>query len=122
MTKLKEINVVYVDDEIHNLNSFVATFRRDFNVFVANSASEGLEILKNNVVHVVITDQRMPGMSGLEFLTRVSEAYPDTTRVLVTGFTDVQVIANALSEGQIHYRIEKPWDAEKIRAIVVDLS
>lgn len=122
MTKLKEINVVYVDDEIHNLNSFVATFRRDFNVFVASSAAEGFKILKNYFVHIVITDQRMPGMSGVEFLTRVSEEYPATTRVLVTGFTDAQVITDALSNGQVHYRIEKPWDAEKIRAIIADVS
>lgn len=118
MPTSKTISVLYVDDEIHNLNSFKATFRKEFNVFTAGSAAEGLEILAKNSVHIVITDQRMPGMTGVDFLIAVLKQYPNAMRVLLTGFTDLTAVAEALSKGQVHYRMEKPWDEEQIRAVI----
>lgn len=118
MITLKPINVLYVDDEIHNLNSFKATFRKEFNVLIAGSAVEALEIMKKNALHIVITDQRMPGMTGVDFLIKVLERYPDVMRVLLTGFTELTAVAEALSKGQVHYRMEKPWDEEQIRVVI----
>jgi len=118
MATSKTITVLYVDDEVHNLNSFKATFRKEFNVHTGGSAVEGLEIMKKNPVHIVITDQRMPGMTGVDFLIRVLERYPDVMRVLLTGFTELTAVAEALSKGQVHYRMEKPWDEEQIRVVI----
>ena len=118
MATLKTISVLYVDDEIHNLNSFKATFRKEFNVFTASSPVEALEIMKVNPVHIVITDQRMPGMTGVDFLIKVLGRYPDVMRVLLTGFAELTAVVEALSKGQVHYRMEKPWDEEQIRAVI----
>lgn len=119
METSKTITVLYVDDEVHNLNSFKATFRKEFNVLTAGSATEALEIMKRNpVVHIVITDQRMPSITGVDFLIRVLEKYPDVMRVLLTGFTELTAVAEALSKGQVHYRMEKPWDEEQIRVVI----
>ncbi|SEJ12423.1 Response regulator receiver domain-containing protein [Dyadobacter sp. SG02] len=118
METLKTVTVLYVDDEIHNLNSFKATFRKEFNVLIAGSAIEALEIMKKNLVQIVITDQRMPGMTGVDFLIRVLEKYPEVMRVLLTGFSDLTAVADALSKGQVHYRMEKPWDEEQIRVVI----
>jgi YesN/AraC family two-component response regulator len=118
MANSKTTTVLYVDDEVHNLNSFKATFRKEFNVLTARSAVEGLEILSKNDVHIVITDLRMPEVTGVEFLSKILERYPDVLRVLLTGFMELTVIAEALSKGQVHYRMEKPWDEEQIRVII----
>ncbi|WP_342083405.1 response regulator [Dyadobacter sp. OTU695] len=118
METSKTITVVYVDDEVHNLNSFKATFRKEFNVLTAGSAAEALEIMKENPVHIIITDQRMPEITGVDLLTIVLEKYPDVLRVLLTGFTELTAVAEALSKGQVHYRMEKPWDEEQIRVVI----
>lgn len=118
METSKRITVVYVDDEVHNLNSFKATFRKEFNVLTAGSASEALEIMKKHQVHIVITDQRMPEITGVDLLITVLEKYPDVLRVLLTGFTELTAVAEALSKGQVHYRMEKPWDEEQIRVVI----
>jgi len=118
MATSKTISVLYVDDEIHNLNSFKATFRKEFNVHITDSPADALEILKRNPVHILITDQRMPGMTGVELLIKVLERHPDTMRVLLTGFTELAAVAEALGKGQVHYRMEKPWDEEQIRAVI----
>jgi len=118
MATPKMITVLYVDDEIHNLNSFKATFRKEFNVLIAGSAAEALEIMKVNTLHIVITDQRMPETTGVEFLIQVLEQYPDVMRVLLTGFTELTAVAEALSRGHVHYRMEKPWDEGQIRAVI----
>lgn len=118
MTKLKEITVLYIDDEIHNLNAFLATFRKDFNVLVANSALEGFGSLEKNVVQIVITDQGMPDMMGVELLVEVLKEHPHIVRVLLTGFADTCAIVDALSKGEIHHRMEKLWDAGEIRAVI----
>ena len=118
MATSKTITVLYVDDEVHNLNSFKATFRKEFNVLIAGSAVEALEIMKKDAPHIVITDQRMPEITGVDFLIKVLEKYPDVLRVLLTGFTELTAVAEALSKGQVHYRMEKPWDEEQIRVVI----
>ena len=118
MTTSKTITVLYVDDEVHNLNSFKATFRKEFNVLIAGSAVEALEIMKKDAPHIVITDQRMPEITGVDFLIKVLEKYPDVLRVLLTGFTELTAVAESLSKGHFNYRMEKPWDEEQIRVVI----
>ena len=118
MERLEKISILYVDDEINNLNSFKAAFRRDFNVLLATSGKEGLEILENNVVHVIITDQRMPEMTGVDFLIEVLKKYTDPIRILLTGYTDINAVIDAVNKGQIYYYLNKPWDEQQLKIII----
>jgi PAS domain S-box-containing protein len=109
------IKVLYVDDEEGNLMAFRASFRRDFDVQVARSGEEALAWLETNKVHVVISDQRMPGMTGSEFLAVVKKRWPDPVRLLLTGFSDIQAVVDAVNLGGIHAYITKPWDPTDLK-------
>lgn len=106
---MEEINVLYVDDELVNLNSFKANFRRNYNIYTAQSAQKSLEILETEPIHIVISDQRMPGTSGVELFKLVKEQYPDPVRVLLTGYSDINILAEAINEGHIFRYLTKPW-------------
>ncbi|KEQ28006.1 response regulator [Pedobacter antarcticus] len=109
------INVLYVDDEVHNLNSFKAGFRRKFNVFTAESAVEGRKILEKELIHVIITDQRMPVTTGIEFLESIIPDFPDPIRILLTGYADINAVIDAINKGQVYKYIQKPWMDEDLR-------
>ncbi|WP_419698891.1 response regulator [Mucilaginibacter sp. NFX135] len=109
------VGVLYVDDEINNLNSFKAAFRRDFNIYTASSAAEGRRILDANEVGVIITDQRMPVTTGIEFLESVLQTNPDTIRILLTGFSDINAVIDAINRGQVYKYLVKPWQNDELR-------
>jgi response regulator RpfG family c-di-GMP phosphodiesterase len=109
------INVLYIDDEVHNLNSFKAGFRRLFNVFTAESAIEGRKVLEAEDIHVIITDQRMPVMTGIEFLESIIPHYPDPIRILLTGYADINAVIDAINKGRVYKYIQKPWMDEDLR-------
>jgi signal transduction histidine kinase len=107
----KKIKVLYIDDEINNLLAFQALFRRRYKIFIASSAAEGINILTDeNDINVIICDQRMPGTTGVEFFQVVLKSFPAPVRILLTGFTDVQAIIDAVNKGEIFRYIKKPWD------------
>ncbi|KTD78320.1 adenylate/guanylate cyclase domain-containing protein [Legionella waltersii] len=108
-------NILYVDDETNNLTAFVATFRRHFNVFTATSGQEGLEVMRQNKIHIVITDQRMPEMTGVQFLESIIPEYPNTIRMILTGFTDIEAIIKAINTGRVFRYITKPWDPADLK-------
>lgn len=110
----KEISVLYVDDEENNLLSFKATFRLKYNVFTAISGEKALEIIENNEIHVIITDQRMPAMTGVEFLEKVIDKNSDITRILLTGFADMGAVVDAINKGKIFHYLTKPWVEEEL--------
>lgn len=110
-----KINVLYIDDEDNNLKSFRATLRRDFNVFTAIDGEAGLKIAKEEEVHVVIADQRMPGMSGTEFFERMIQINPDPIRILLTGYSDISSVIDAINKGEVYRFIDKPWNIEQIK-------
>jgi len=112
------IGVLYVDDEINNLNSFKAGFRRDFEIFTAISAKEGRKILDTQEIGVIITDQRMPGMTGIEFLESTLLAYPDTIRILLTGFSDINAVMDAINRGQVYKYLVKPWQNDELKMYI----
>lgn len=114
----EHIKVLYVDDEVNNLNSFKATYRRDYKVYTANSGPEALQIIKEIQFPVIITDQRMPEMTGVEFLVEVLKISPDSIRILLTGYSDINAVIDAVNKGQIYYYVNKPWDEQQLRIII----
>ncbi len=108
--KSQKINVLYVDDEVGNLTAFKAAFRREFNVYTAESANEGRAVLEKNDIEIILTDQRMPEMTGVEFLESIISDYPDAIRILITGYSDIDAVIEAINKGQVYKYISKPWD------------
>ncbi|RZA03466.1 MAG: response regulator [Sphingobacteriaceae bacterium] len=113
-----EIGVLYVDDEANNLNSFKASFRREFEIYTASSAREARKILENNEIGVIITDQRMPVMTGIEFLESIIPIYPDTIRILLTGFSDINAVMDAINRGQVYKYLVKPWQNDELKMYI----
>jgi PAS domain S-box-containing protein len=110
-----KVKVLYVDDEEGNLMAFRASFRRDFDIHVAQSAKDALAWLEDHEVQVVISDQRMPGMNGADFLSIVRSRWPKAVRLLLTGFSDLQAVVDAINLGGIHAYITKPWDPTDLK-------
>ncbi|MEH1795619.1 SpoIIE family protein phosphatase [Nostoc sp.] len=118
-TGVEKLKLMVVDDEPDNLDLLYRTFRRDFQVYKANHAFSALEILDQfGEMAVIISDQRMPEMNGTEFFSRTVERFPDTIRILLTGFTDVEDLVDAINSGQVFKYITKPWNPDKLRALV----
>ena len=116
--KLKP-RILIVDDELDNLDLLYRIFYRDYKVFQAKSGLEALEILeKSGEVAVIISDQRMPKMSGTEFLSLTADQYPNTIRILLTAFTDVEDLVEAINSGKVFKYLTKPWDAEELKGLV----
>lgn len=114
----KAINILYIDDEPHNLIAFRAAFRRDFNVFTAESAAEGRKIIEENDIHIILSDQRMPVTTGIEFFESIIETHPEPIRILITGYTDISAVIDAINRGQVYKYLTKPWNENDIRIFV----
>ncbi|OGP14014.1 MAG: hypothetical protein A2052_06235 [Deltaproteobacteria bacterium GWA2_54_12] len=112
-------NILFVDDEKNILGSLSRVFRKEgYGILLAESGECGLDLLRHNSVAVVVSDQRMPGMGGVEFLKKVREASPDTVRMMLTGQADSSEIAGAINEGGAYRYITKPWDDEELKQII----
>lgn len=116
----EKYSILYVDDEEFNLTSFKAIFRRDYNILTAISGKDGLQILKDNPVHLIITDQRMPDMTGVEFLESIAEDYMFVRRIIITGFSDMEAIIRAINRGNIYRYITKPWDVNDLKITIAN--
>lgn len=115
----KKAKMLVVDDEPDNLDLLYRTFRRDFQVLKAESGVRALELLSSEgEVAVIISDQRMPEMKGTEFLSRTVPEFPDTMRIILTGFTDVEDLVEAINSGQVYKYITKPWDPSELKSVV----
>jgi two-component system, sensor histidine kinase and response regulator len=112
--------VLYVDDEEQNLTVFHSAFRRIYTVYTALSAAEGLKILQEQKIKVIVSDQRMPEMTGLEFLRITASNYPRAKRIILTGFTDVNVVIDAINEGSVYKYLVKPWDFDFLKTTLSD--
>ncbi|WP_020530222.1 histidine kinase [Flexithrix dorotheae] len=111
----KKYSILYVDDERQNLISFKATFREDYNIFIANSGKEGIELLERKPIDLVISDQKMPEMTGVEFFEKIIPNHPDPMRILLTGYSDMQAIIDSINKGKIYFYISKPWKREELK-------
>jgi sigma-B regulation protein RsbU (phosphoserine phosphatase) len=107
--------ILYVDDEEDNLKVFNSAFRRDYEIHLALSGQEGFEILKKHEIHLIITDQRMPEMTGIQFLEKIIPDYPDCIRMILTGFSDIEAIIQAINTGRVYRYITKPWNKEELK-------
>ena len=118
----EKIHILYVDDETNNLVAFKANFRRDYEIFTAESAEEGMKILRNNHIHIIITDQRMPVKTGVEFLEEVIKEFPDPIRILLTGYSDIQVVIDAINKGQVFRYLMKPFNELELKVAINNAS
>lgn len=118
-TLSKKPLMLVVDDEPDNLDLLYRTFRRSFKVLRAESGTAALKVLaEEGEVAVIISDQRMPEMKGTEFLSKTVPEFPDTVRIILTGFTDVEDLVDAINAGQVYRYITKPWDPEELKTVV----
>ena len=114
----EKIKILYIDDEVNNLSTFKANFRKLYDVYTAESAAEGRKILETTEIEIIITDQRMPEMTGVEFLESIVKEFPDPIRILLTGYTDMQALIDAVNKGQIYRYLNKPWNEEELKMFI----
>ncbi len=110
--------ILAVDDEQSSLNAIYRTLRRDFDVLQSLNGQSALEVLKNEEVTVILADQRMPEMTGVELFQKAMDTQPDAMRILITGYTDVEATIDAINQTQIFYYIHKPWEPDYLRMTV----
>jgi len=115
-----KVNVLYIDDEVNNLNSFKATFRFDYNIFLASNIVEAEEHLNNpdNNIEIILSDQRMPEITGVEFFEKIRISHPQCIRLLITGFSDIESVIDAVNRGHIFRYIKKPWIELDIKSAI----
>jgi response regulator RpfG family c-di-GMP phosphodiesterase len=116
----KKINVLYIDDEPNNITSFRAAFRRTFNIYSAESAEEGRKILEIEPIEVILSDQRMPKMTGIEFFQSILTTHPDPIRILITGYTDINAVIDAINIGQVYKYLTKPWIEHEVKSSILN--
>ena len=112
-------NLLYVDDERENHIVFKAAFAEHFNVLKASSAREALDIFEGQEIPVMVADQRMPDVTGVELCVAVRRYFPQTIRMILTGYTDSEAMMAAINEGQVYSFITKPWERETLFSVLV---
>jgi CheY-like chemotaxis protein len=119
VTNDKPAAILFVDDEVNVLNALRRLFHDErYSTYFAASGAEGLKILQEHAVDLIISDMRMPEMNGAEFLTQVVMQWPDTIRILLTGYSDIQSTIDAVNKGRIYYYCSKPWNDEDLKLLV----
>jgi DNA-binding NtrC family response regulator len=112
--------ILVVDDEPDILFSLQALLRNDFEVHTAESGAEALEVLRHTPVHVIMSDQRMPAMTGAELLSRAKCECPRAVRLIFTGYADLKAVIDAVNRGEIYRYLTKPWDPDDLLAVLKD--
>lgn len=118
MSETNKHPILLVDDEPEILFSLRGLLRREFEVHTAESGKEAIEILKQHPVHVIMTDQRMPDMTGVQLLHRVAGEHPQAIRMVFTGYADIKAVIDAVNEGHIYRYITKPWDPDELLGVL----
>jgi signal transduction histidine kinase len=114
----KGFPILYVDDESLALQSFKLQFSDDFTIHTANNSDDALRILNTEEITVIITDQRMPKVSGVELLKQAMSAHPDVVRILLTAYTDLDVVIQAINDGNVYRYVSKPYNEDELRATI----
>jgi response regulator RpfG family c-di-GMP phosphodiesterase len=116
------IKVLYLDDEENNLIAFKALFRREFDVFTTTSPQEAVAYLNANVVPIILSDQKMPELSGVEFFELTLNDFPNAVRILVTGYADIEAVIDAINRGQVYRYVAKPWNENDLRVCLLNAA
>jgi len=114
--------VLFVDDDARILNALVALFRQDYQVLSAESGEAALALIGQRTPHIVVTDQRMPAMTGVELLRKVRDVAPNAVRILLTGYTDLAALVGSINQGEIFRFVKKPWDNDELRTALADAA
>lgn len=117
--KNETFTLLFVDDEVDIVNSLKRSFRKEFNVLIATSGAEGIEIIKSKSVDLIISDQRMPDITGDEVLAVAKDVQPDAIRILLTGYSDIEAMSSCINEANIYKYLTKPWEPEQLRLTVI---
>lgn len=120
MNSNRRHTILVVDDEADVVKSVQDLLRLDYRVLGATRAADAIELMKNEEVHVVMTDQRMPEMTGVELLSSVRGDHPDAIRLLFTGYADIRAVIEAINQGSVYRYITKPWDPDELMAVIRD--
>ncbi len=112
--KNQRYNILYVDDDEQNLFLFKVTFKEYYNIITTTSSEEALSILERNTIHILFADQRMPDINGIQLLERARKISPDTIRIIITGYSDIDVAIDAINRGAVFKYVSKPWNQEDI--------
>jgi adenylate cyclase len=110
--------ILVVDDEGEILYSLRSLLRKDYDFHAAQSGYEGLRVLERVPIQVVLADQRMPEMTGVDFLAQVRQRYPEITRLLLTGYADLRAVIDAINQGHVFHYITKPWDSNELLLVL----
>lgn len=110
--------ILYVDDMVPNINVFKITYKRDYNILTAENATEAIEILSSNNVDLIISDQRMPGKSGMELLEEVAEKFPNIAKIIISEYSQDNVIRSGMKKFGILHNIHKPWDRDELKGLM----
>jgi response regulator RpfG family c-di-GMP phosphodiesterase len=122
MTKPAQLCLLVVDDEPEVCDSVYHLLRRNYRVLRAGSAAEAVKLMAHNEVHIIMTDQRMPDVTGVEMLQKVQSNHPEAIRMLFTGYADVQSVIAAINQGHVYRYLSKPWQPEELEAAVADAA
>jgi two-component system, sensor histidine kinase and response regulator len=114
----KKFSILYVDDEESNLKGFKSIYFTEYTIYTALSGPEAMEILANHEVHIIITDQKMPGMTGVQFLSNAISRYPEPIRIILTGYSDIEVLMKAINECGIFRYLTKPWNENEMNLTI----
>lgn len=116
-----ETRLLFVDDEQNILNALSRLLMdKEYSILTATSGQDGLALLEKQPVQIVVSDFRMPGMNGVEFLSEVRKRWPDTVRIVLSGYADSNVIVSAINEGQVYKFIPKPWNNDDLRVTIAN--
>lgn len=116
------IKVLYLDDEENNLIAFKALFRKEFDVFTTTSPQEAVAYLNANEVPIILSDQKMPELSGVEFFELTLNDFPNAVRILVTGYADIEAVIDAINRGQVYRYVAKPWNENDLRVCLLNAA
>lgn len=114
--------VLFVDDEVRIVRLLAMMFRKDYELFTATSGDEAVEIIRTHRPHVIVSDQRMPKMTGIELLSIAREIVPDSVRILLTGYSDLVAIVGAINEGEVYRFLNKPWNKDELTTVLAEAA
>ncbi len=110
--------ILYVDDNEDHLALFKRSFESHYDIYLAGSGAEAIEVLRRRNIQLVLSDQRMPGMTGVQLFEAIQSEYPDPIRMILTSYTDIDAIIRAINAGRIYRYISKPWDDRQLKVIL----